>query len=449
MQRSKIKIGLATAGAVATTFVIAVPPASADYAPVAKDVVGVGSDTVQYASDFVADGDYVSDTGYNALGNKFKLVNFDATPDANARLAYGVNGGQAAQSTCTPGTGSTKGTGNQTTTNTGIPCVLNPTIVIRAGASPILRPNGSGAGAAAGSQDTKHYISYVRASAPKGSTLDAGSQGKWDSITVGTDDLKMLAATTTNAVPLSTAQLNAIYSCTTTNWSAVGGATAGTIIPIIPQVGSGTRSTFLADIGNPTLGGCVQTGEENDPYAIGNSSSPVNAIEPMSSGRLNMFKGIGGSYFDGSTNNPSGSINSTGYFKDPSCTLDAINTSTPSACAAANNSLTPPVKFVTGTPSSGTLYDDTRNLYIYFRQSDLASTTPWQSGAAAGFNWVRALFYDPCPDNPPVAGDGCSNDPIAGEVGPFGAPYYATGAGQQLIASAGINATYAVTIDGP
>ena len=59
----------------------------------------------------------------------------------------------------------------------------------------------------------------------------------------------MLAAKTTNAVPLSAQQLKAIYSCTDTTWTSVGGTSGNTIIPIIPQVGSGTRTTFLADIG--------------------------------------------------------------------------------------------------------------------------------------------------------------------------------------------------------
>ena len=89
-------------GGVAT---LATPSAFADYAPSKGDVVGVGSDTLQYMVDFLADGDAYGDTGYNQLGNKNKLVSFDATADANARLAYGVNGGQASQTVCTPGTG--------------------------------------------------------------------------------------------------------------------------------------------------------------------------------------------------------------------------------------------------------------------------------------------------------------------------------------------------------
>ena len=139
MQHGRLKVGIAAAGTLAVAFTLAAQPAFADYAPAAKDVVGVGSDTVQYASDFIADGDYTGDGGYNTLGNKFKVVNFDATPDANARLAYGPGGDSAVRADL--GTGGTEGTGNQpgTHTETGV-CTLNPTIVLRGGQFPIQRP---------------------------------------------------------------------------------------------------------------------------------------------------------------------------------------------------------------------------------------------------------------------------------------------------------------------
>ena len=107
-------LGLVAVAALAAVMpFVASQPAFADYAPSKGDVVGVGSDTLQYLIDFLADGDAYADTGYNTIGNHNKLINFDATADASARLAYGVDGGQPGQpSTCTPGTGSTKGTVN-------------------------------------------------------------------------------------------------------------------------------------------------------------------------------------------------------------------------------------------------------------------------------------------------------------------------------------------------
>ncbi len=73
--------------------------------------------------------------GTTSSATRTSWINFDATADANARLAYGVDGGQAGQTACTPGTGGNAGTANGGTTNTGVPCVLNPTIVLRAGTS--------------------------------------------------------------------------------------------------------------------------------------------------------------------------------------------------------------------------------------------------------------------------------------------------------------------------
>ena len=60
----------------------------ADYAPQAGDIVGVGGDTPQYAANFLADGDYAGDLGFNASGSYNRLVAFNATADGNGRSAY-------------------------------------------------------------------------------------------------------------------------------------------------------------------------------------------------------------------------------------------------------------------------------------------------------------------------------------------------------------------------
>jgi ABC-type phosphate transport system substrate-binding protein len=444
MQHRTLKMGVVAVGSIAATMVVAVPSAFADYAPVAKDVVGVGSDTVQYASDFIADGDPGGDLGFNSTGVKYRVINFDATPDANARLAYGPGG--VGPGTCAPGNGTTAGTGNNTGTHADQPCTLNPTIVLRAGQSPVQRPNGSKGGALAGSLDSNHYISYVRASSPQEANLHPGGtdQGSWDSITIGQDPLAMLTGTTTNAPPLSAAQLNLIYSCTDTVWTQVGGTSGNTIIPILPQVGSGTRSSFLTAIGSPALGGCVKTAEENDPTAISaQAPNSADAIEPMSGGRLNMFLGLDGS------GNPTGA---GGYFKDPSCALNNIKGASPANCTGATLTLSPAVKLTTtGTPSdSQALFDVSRPLFIYFRDTDVSSATAFEPGGT--LNFVKTLFYNPCPDNPPIAGDGCTTKVVAGNsvnFGPGGAPFYATPGGQALVSAAGITPTYAATVGGP
>jgi hypothetical protein len=332
MRHRKLGLGLAGLAAFAAALPLLAQPAYADYAPSKGDVVGVGSDTLQYMIDFMSDGDAYADPGYNAALNKFKEINFDATADANARLAYGVDGGQASQLVCTPGTGGTKGTGNGTTTHADQPCVLNPTIVLRAGQQPVQRPNGSGAGIAALKADVQagnnlasgphqEIINFSRASAAQA----PASTFNLDDIHAATDTLPMLVASTTNAVTLDSTELGNIYKAATTGTNAYGGTgcvtwnelpnnaggSTDTIIPIIPQVGSGTRSFFLAQIGNVTPGNCDATGEENDPTAIANQSTPADAIEPISLGRLNLFLGT--------TNSFSTAGQPAGYFLDESC----------------------------------------------------------------------------------------------------------------------------------
>lgn len=357
MQRIK-RIGIAGAGVCALVMGLG-SPAFADYAPSFTDVVGVGSDTVQNIADFIADGDNTSDPGYNAVGLTNKLVSFDATPDANDRAGY-LNG----------------------STSTALK-PLTPTITLRGGTSPVQRPNGSGAGINALLADTgsPKKISFVRMSrAPKAAeetTAETVLGTQLHTVQLSTDPLEIAYSTLSGhlsnipAVGLSVAQLTAIYSCTTTTWNQVGGSSSATIIPLVPQAGSGTRSTFLADIGNPTLGSCVLPVEENDPTAITGltGTGPENAIVPFSAGRLALF--------------------GNSYFKDPTVVFPGA-----SGFIAANIALQQGFQSDGVThrvaSDSGNVYDDVRGLYVVFRESDNTSTTPWQAGSS--LNWVKTLF---------------------------------------------------------
>jgi hypothetical protein len=354
--RKIIKVGLGTAGAL----VLAAGPAFADLAPGANDEVGVGSDTVQNIANFVADGDPTGDPGYNSAGNNNRLFTFDATPDANDRTGY-LNGSTSAA--LKP---------------------LNPTIVLRAGTSPIQRPNGSGAGISALLADTTqpYKINFVRSSRPPkaseqhtavtdgfGSTISGVDHGL-RVVQLSTDPLSVAETPTTHAPVLSAQELVGIYQCTTTTWNALpgnsGGSTA-TIIPLIPQAGSGTRSTFLSDLQAAnggtavTLGGCVQTVEENDPASITGSTSPDDTIAPFSGGRINLYN--------------------SGYFHNP-------NVAFPGGAA-----LTSGIQLQTTGGNAGdghSAYLDTRGLYIIFRANDATSATPWQPGGTK--NWAQELF---------------------------------------------------------
>jgi hypothetical protein len=452
---TKAKIGVGALGAITLTVgLVGQSVAYADYAPGSKDVVGVGSDTVQDIGDFIADGDFLGDTGWNFSGAN-KIVNFDATADANTRLAYSTDGG-AGGINCSPGTGALAGTGNATTKHAETnACTLNPTIVLRAGLSPVQRPNGSGGGKSAWLNDTTtpYKIQYVRASAAYASQaafVTAFGTGGADAATVGTDPLAMLSTgvaglNPTHAVALSAAQLKLIYACTTSpaggaghtmEWVDVGGSSTNSIIPVLPQLGSGTRSRFLTDIGSPTPGTCVKTAEENDPTYLTTTTSPDDTIEPMSGGRLNLFLGNLG---DGTANGVGG------YFKDPSC---VFKSATPAACVSPANTISvSDTKFWTaGSPSDAQpILNDQRPLYIYFRDSDVNSPTAFEPGST--LNWVRSLFYNPCSGTGHTTG--CVT--IGGVTyGPGGQPYYATDAGQGLISAAGVDPTgYTVAVPGP
>src|SRR4051812_45678121 len=199
-----IKLGTGLVAAMTAGLLAFPSSAYADYAPTNNDVVGVGSDTLQQLGDFVADGDFTGNLGYNTAGNKNKFISIDATADANTRLAYGPQG---LGPNCAPGTGTTVGTGNDNAQHANSPCVLNPTVLLRAGKSPTQRPNGSGAGYNLLKQDTSAggtglgYVDFARASSAR------GTNALFDSVTVGTDPLAILSSTTTNAVALSAAML--------------------------------------------------------------------------------------------------------------------------------------------------------------------------------------------------------------------------------------------------
>ncbi|HYK33784.1 MAG TPA: substrate-binding domain-containing protein [Streptosporangiaceae bacterium] len=408
--RKRIKLSVSLAAACTTVGALmltagsvlpaqAAPTAKADYAPVPGDVVGDGSDTLQFIVDFGADGDPSGDTGFNDAGNLFKLVSMDATADSNSRFAYANN------------------------STTSSPNPLSPTAVYRGGTFPVQRINGSGAGINALLADTSladAHIDFARMSSnpttAQGATAVTNGWQGLQQFVLGTEHLREAAANTSNSpVGLSAQQLVAIYQCTATQWTAVGGSSADHIIPIIPQSGSGTRNTFLADLQAAnggtaiTLGSCVVTGEENDPVAITSLSSTTtdpnggtctpncsaDAIEPFSGARLNLWSGLSG-------NTTFGANSGVGYFH------------TPTAAYPGGAALSPGVHQLTGTPSDANpVYNDTRNLNIVYRWTDQISTTPWQPGST--LNWAQALFCNP-----------------GGAT-----PFFQTAAGKTLIAEAG------------
>ncbi len=355
-------------------------------------------------------------------------------------------------------------------------CQLNPTIVLRAGLKPILRPNGSGAGANALKFDMVaglKNVDYARASSLQGgkfTTLGLAASR----ITVGTEQFGMLTSSTTNAVPLTAAQLKAVYEANTTGtnglggtgcvkWSDVGGVSTSAIVPLYPQKSSGTYAFFSAastGVNLASTGSCSKAVEENDPQAIDDSGDPANAIEPISGARLNLYLGLKGTGTPAApTSAPNFGAQSIKYFQDPSCNYgDASVTSAGTAgFGAAGSCGTTTAAGALATPQAwtpnvtsqygvGAWWSTKRDVYIYFRAAERDNIID-QFQPGINQNLIRTLFSNPCKGvawgNVALAtgNPACVTIGLA-TYGPGGAPYYATAAAQGLIASAGFTPQY-------
>jgi hypothetical protein len=380
---TRAKIGIAGFGVIALSLA-ATLPAYADYAPGPGDIVGVGGDTPQFDLAFGADGDTLGDLGFNASHPVNRLVTFNATADGNARQAYAQGSTEAS------------------------PIPLNPTVVLRAGTSPVQRPQSSGSAINALLADTHtpETINFVfSASLPTAAQqTQAGPTGdNWGYLHVvelGSDAVQIAADDTTNApAGLSINELLSIYTGAVTQWNQLPGnstASHDPVIPLLPPSSSSIYKTFLADLttanGNvkPTLAASVKTVEQNDPTAITGASTPADAIVPFSSARLKLY--------------------TSGYFHDPSTVFPG--NSTP---------INPGISLLKGAaPDAGTVYSDAVLHYVIFRQSDAESSAPMEPGSS--LNWVQTLF----------------SNPAAGAIPPF----FARTTGQALIAAAGTTPAY-------
>ena len=363
--------------------------ARADYGPQSYDsnlgkgdIVCVGSDTLQFLGNFMADGSPYAHAGVNAANKTgSKLISIDATADATARFSY-----------------------SQTQTFGAVvtPSALDPTVVLRAQTFPAQRPNGSGAGYNALLNDTNtvqaEKINCVRGSSyPSAANFSKATAQGWVGLHVVRAATETLAIAVdqafTNAPPaLSRAQLIQIYQGVVTQWSQLPGGYSGpcptcTIVPLLPQPGSGTRNTFLADLqaangGIPiaVAANVQQNVEENDPTSITNNADPADAIVAFSGGRLNLWNGLNGA-------TPQVTQTAGPYFHNPHTAYN--NNPFPGGAT-----LSPGVLLVpggAGNPASDTNpgYADQRGLFVSWRESDTSLAGSWQS---AGPNWVNSLF---------------------------------------------------------
>ncbi|GEC09437.1 hypothetical protein SSP24_70920 [Streptomyces spinoverrucosus] len=135
-------------------------------------------------------------------------------------------------------------------------------IKTRANGCEMDRPNGSSDGIEALSNDIDANTNCLDFARSSRSVATAGTDLTW--IPFASDKLTMAVrdGSPLEGVDFTTAQLKAIYECSVTS------VNGNPVTPLIPQSGSGTRSYFLGQIGNPTLGSCVGTMQEHDGRAV-------------------------------------------------------------------------------------------------------------------------------------------------------------------------------------
>jgi ABC-type phosphate transport system substrate-binding protein len=250
--RVSLKIA-AVAAAAATALAVGIGPAALadpETAPSLTTLVGAGSDTITplfdnggqttndpgcTKSDPGQKGTFVTD--YNATKPTYKIASWDAVNPCTGTADETITA-KAANSSDTS-------------------CQLE-------------RPDGSSAGIAALNENQKdtsesggqavYCLDFARSSrAPNTTTFeDAFVALAQDAITWTTP--KVSGETNPEPSVLTTAQLTAIYECTDTNWDQVGGKDAP-IGVVLPQSGSGTRSTWLLALGiTATSEPCWQNG---------------------------------------------------------------------------------------------------------------------------------------------------------------------------------------------
>ncbi|MFL6060269.1 MAG: substrate-binding domain-containing protein [Marmoricola sp.] len=374
------------AAALAGGLLVTQLPANADGAPRVDDVVGVGSDVMQSALNFLADGS-TSNPGYNAAGNRNRVFSFDASGDANGRKS---------------GTDPALSADGHTST------ALNPTFILRAGTSPVQRPNGGGVGLAALLADgSANRVSFARSpnlptaaqqAQAQQSVASGGLGTPLHSVQIATDVDYIATATTTNAPSnLSATDLTNIYNGTYTTWGQIPGysgpAPSATIKALIPQTGAGMRTIFLNGLkaGNGgttvTVAASVTQVQQNDPTAITSlpAADQPNAIVPFPLGRFNLL--------------------GSGYFRNPDQVYSQANP--PAALSTTGLKL----------QNGASAWSVTFPYFVIFRDSAL-DLGPWQPGGT--LNWAQTLFSD------------------AG--GP--APFVNTAPGKALLSDAGVTPAY-------
>jgi ABC-type phosphate transport system substrate-binding protein len=175
-------------------------------------------------------------------------------------------------------------------------------IVEKPGCAPIPRPNGPGDGGGGPGAGIGEVASFARSTSgqyctdfatsprPRLATDPPYERGGVAFVTLAGDAVTWSTQTVTDApTSLTTSQLHAIYTCADTNWAQVGGKDA-TIRPFLPQVDSGTSTSWLRAIGVITPGACVDT--------VSNSLEENEGVDPALNHPEVIFPYSVGDYID-------------------------------------------------------------------------------------------------------------------------------------------------------
>jgi hypothetical protein len=245
--RKPLALGLVS-GIALSAFAVAAP-AFAD--PVSNSYALVGSDTLQDVSNALVN-------GTNKTGSLVRVV----SPNSTTLGSFDAFGSSMVQ---------TKSNGPHFTRPSGSGAGVK---ALSASIQGNTDPNGA-SGANLGGQ-----VDIARSSSNWGTNKD-NDNGKLLYVPFGRDAIAYAYRASTSAEEavlshLTASQLNTIYAASSS--TVISGVT---ILPVLPQSNSGTRSTFLKDIGSPTVGAGVRsdaTVAENDATQLKN----VGEIIPFS-----------------------------------------------------------------------------------------------------------------------------------------------------------------------
>jgi ABC-type phosphate transport system substrate-binding protein len=280
---------------------------------------------------------------------------------------------------------------------------LTDNISVKSGCPAIPRPNGATAGLTtfytnAKTGDKKHFcIDYVRSARGRAGGDPTKGKAGVVFVTLAKDAITIASNATANApANLTTAQLNAIYTCTATTWTQVGGTSSDTIQAFLPQTGSGLRSSFLKDIGVTIVGSCVNSSVEQNEGTDPQFKNDPDAIVPYS-----VAKYISQRYHSAKCGKkPTASQNRFGCDEHGAFTLHNINGTKPTTGTGAGTHLNAHFS----ATFSNVMYDVVRwastrdNIPTYlepFFASSLAKTKGWACSNATARKDIIAYGFLP------------------------------------------------------